>query len=209
MQQPAIRAVLLDFGGVIAEEGFRNGLAFLAEHHGKDPDQVLAQAMDAVYSSGYVTGTGSEADFWRRLGELSGLWVEPLEGENAILSRFRLRSEMLEWVHRLRRTGFLVGLLTDQTDWLGRLDQRDGFLAAFDRVYNSYRLGKGKRDPTLFHDVATDLNLPPERILLVDDSQANGDRARAGGFQVLTTDDPDRIQRALKALVREAGGTAK
>ncbi|MEF8793695.1 MAG: HAD-IA family hydrolase [Thiohalorhabdus sp.] len=201
--------MLLDFGGVIAEEGFRNGLAFLAEHHGKDPDQVLAQAMDAVYSSGYVTGTGSEADFWRRLGELSGLWVEPLEGENAILSRFRLRSEMLEWVHRLRRTGFLVGLLTDQTDWLGRLDQRDGFLAAFDRVYNSYRLGKGKRDPTLFHDVATDLNLPPERILLVDDSQANGDRARAGGFQVLTTDDPDRIQRALKALVREAGGTAK
>ncbi|MFB6260713.1 MAG: hydrolase, partial [Thiohalorhabdaceae bacterium] len=77
MQQPSIRAVLFDFGGILAEEGFRDGLAFLAEHHGQDPDQVLGQAMDAVYSSGYVTGTGSEADFWRRLGELTGLWVDP------------------------------------------------------------------------------------------------------------------------------------
>lgn len=203
MQQPSIRAVLFDFGGVIADEGFRDGLTFLAEHHGKDPEKVLDQAMDAVYSSGYVTGTGSEADFWRRLGEITGLWIEPLEGENAILSRFRLRSGMLDWVHRLRQAGFLVGLLTDQTDWLERLDHRDGFLAAFDRVYNSYRLGKGKRDPTLFDDVAADLGLPPERILFVDDSPTNGERARSRGFQVLTTGDPDRIEQALAELIRQ------
>lgn len=203
MQQPSIRAVLFDFGGVIADEGFRDGLAFLAEHHGKDPEGVLDQAMDAVYTSGYVTGTGSEADFWRRLGEITGLWIEPLEGENAILSRFRLRSGMLDWVHRLRQAGFLVGLLTDQTDWLERLNHRDGFLTAFDRLYNSYRLGKGKRDPTLFDDVAADLGLPPERILFVDDSPTNGERARSRGFQVLTTGNPDRIELALAELIRQ------
>jgi putative hydrolase of the HAD superfamily len=206
VHQPSIRAVLFDFGGVVAEEGFRDGLTFLAQHHGKDPEAVLDQAMNAVYSSGYVTGTGSEADFWRRLGELTGLWVEPLEGENAILSRFRLRSGMLDWVHRLRQAGFPVGLLTDQTEWLERLDHRDGFLATFDRVYNSYRMGKGKRDPTLFDDVAADLDLPPERILLVDDSPTNGERARSRGWQVVVAGERASIEPVLEGLVREAEG---
>ncbi|MFB6260714.1 MAG: HAD-IA family hydrolase, partial [Thiohalorhabdaceae bacterium] len=84
----------------------------------------------------------------------------------------------------------------------------DGFLAAFDRVYNSFRLGKGKRDPTLFDDVIADLDLAPERVLFIDDAPANGERARERGLRVLTTRDPDRIEQALMELIREAEGTS-
>ena len=206
MQQPTIECVLFDFGGVLAEEGFREGLSHLARSHGRDPEEVLARATDAVYESGYVTGTGSEADFWRRLGELSGLWVEPLEGESAILERFRLRPWVLDWVRRLRGAGLLVGLLTDQTDWLERLDRRDGFLQEFDRVFNSFRLGKGKRDPSLFDDVAADLDLPPGRILFIDDSPDNLERAGSRGYQVLPFRDRAWVERALTELVGDPGG---
>ena len=208
MQQPSMRAVLLDFGGVVADEGFREGLTYLARHHGQDPERILAQAMDAVYASGYVTGSGSEAEFWRRLGELTGLWVDPLEGENAVLSRFRIRPWMLSWVRRLRQAGLVVGLLTDQTDWLERLDRREAFLKEFDRVYNSYWLGKGKRDPTLFDDVLADLGLQPGQVLFVDDSPANGERAGSRGLRVLSSGEQEAIEEALRTVLEAAGGSA-
>lgn len=206
MQPAMIKAVLFDFGGVVADEGFREGLRFLASHHGRDPAAVLAHAMDAVYDSGYVTGRGSEAEFWRRLGELSGLWVEPLEGEHVILARFRLRPWILDWVRRLRGAGLVVGLLTDQTDWLARLDRRDRFLAEFEPVFNSYQLGKGKRDPSLFDDVAANLGLGSEQILFVDDDPGNIERARERGWATLLFQDREATERVLRALLAARAG---
>ena len=47
----------------------------------------------------------------------------------------------------------LTAILSDQTHWLDDLDRRHHFTAGFDRVYNSYHQGKGKRDQTLFTEV--------------------------------------------------------
>ena len=41
MLNQSIKAVLLDYGGVIAEEGFRNELAAMAREQGLDPKAVL------------------------------------------------------------------------------------------------------------------------------------------------------------------------
>jgi len=43
----------LDFGGVIAEEGFAEGMGALAGERGLDPESLLAVAMAAVYDPGY------------------------------------------------------------------------------------------------------------------------------------------------------------
>jgi len=59
-----IRAVFLDFGGVIATEGFREGLTAIAERHGIDPEDLHRIAYDATYESGYVTGRGTQREFW-------------------------------------------------------------------------------------------------------------------------------------------------
>lgn len=58
-----IRAVLFDFGGVLATEGFREGLAAVARSQGLDPDEFFRIAREAVYESGYITGRGDEGDF--------------------------------------------------------------------------------------------------------------------------------------------------
>ena len=89
---------------------------------------------------------------------------------------------MLELVQELKRQGYITGILSDQTDWLDRLDARDHFYRFFDRVYNSYFLGKGKRDPALFGEVAADLDLPPAAILFVDDNRDNVARALSAGM---------------------------
>jgi putative hydrolase of the HAD superfamily len=181
----AVRAILFDFGGVLAEEGFRDGLQALAGHFGLDREQVYLEGAEAVYASGYVTGRGSEMDFWQMLCRQTGLPAYEASYTAEILDRFHLRPRLLETVRTLRRRGFLTGILSDQTDWLDRLEARYRFFREFDRVFNSYHLGKGKRDPSLFTDVARSLGLPPRQVLFVDDNPGNIERAQAAGMKTI------------------------
>lgn len=189
MSNTAIRAVLFDFGGVLAEEGFRSGLYTIASENGLDPKAFHRAAQDAVYDSGYVTGRGSESDFWGRLRERFDLGSSDAELTDHILKCFMLRPTMLAAVRRLRRHGLICGILSDQTDWLERLNARDHFYREFDQVYNSYRMGKGKRDASLFDDVVRELGLQPRQVMFVDDSVGNVTRARARGLRGIRCDN--------------------
>ncbi len=177
-----IRAVLFDFGGVIAEEGFRLGLEAIALRNGVDPAAFHRAAEDAIYETGYITGRGTESAFWECLRARTGIdgADDALAGE--VLRRFVVRPRMIGAVRALRRQGIAVAMLSDQTDWLERLDARDAFSREFDRVFNSYRLGKGKRDATVFDDAVRDLGVLPAETLFVDDNPGHVERARSRGL---------------------------
>jgi putative hydrolase of the HAD superfamily len=64
-----IQALLFDYGGVLAEEGFREGLFSIARQQGLEPDAFYQAAQEGVYDSGFVSGKGTEADFWRYMRE--------------------------------------------------------------------------------------------------------------------------------------------
>jgi putative hydrolase of the HAD superfamily len=196
--KPPIKAVLFDFGGVLAEEGFHNGLVALAHEQGLDSETMPHRAMQAVYDSGFVLGRGTAADFWRLLRQRTGL-----KGEDALLTRrildgFMLRPWMLELVQRLREQGYITGILSDQTDWLDKLDDKQHFSRVFDHIFNSYYLGKGKRDISLFKDVATTLDLPPAALLFIDDNADNVARAKAAGWQTIHYVDHENFLHELQ-----------
>ncbi len=187
---PETRAVLFDFGGVLAEEGFHEALYALADRLGRERTDVMEACGDAIYGSGYILGRGTETDFWRAFRARLAFPDSEDALRTDILARFRLRPRMIGLVRALRARGLRCALLSDQVDWLDRLDARDGFFREFDRLYISYRLGKGKRDPTLFDDVVADLGAPAASTLFVDDNSGNIERARARGLQAwLFTDE--------------------
>lgn len=196
------RAVLFDFGGVIADEGFHQGLHALADRHGLDPAQVLHACREAIYGSGYITGCGTEADFWRDLRARIAFGDSDAVLRADILARFRLRPRMLQLVRDLRAAGIPCALLSDQTDWLDRLDARDHFYREFDRLYISYRLGKGKQDPTLFDDVVADIDVKPGEALFVDDDAGNIARARGRGLRGWLFSDETRCLAEFQPLLR-------
>lgn len=200
MSGSKIRAVLFDFGGVLAEEGFRNGLLQLAVEQGLSQD-LPEQGMRAVYDSGFVLGRGTAGDFWALLKARTGLSGDDDALSRRLLDGFVLRPWMLELVRRLRRAGFTTGILSDQTDWLDALDARYHFFAAFDRIYNSYYLGRGKRDPATFLQVADDLGLEPAAVLFVDDDAGNVERARAAGLCAIQYLDRAGFNAALERLL--------
>ena len=166
------KAVLFDFGGVLATEGFREGLQEIARRQGLDPLKVHLAGMDAIYDSGYIVGKGSEAEFWAMMRERTGLSGTDAELSEEILRRFVIRPRILDAVRRLSRMGIITAILSDQTDWLERLDDRDLFYSEFDHVFNSYRLAKGKGTPSLFADVVAGVGIAPPEALFVDDMQA-------------------------------------
>jgi putative hydrolase of the HAD superfamily len=184
-EQAPIKAVLFDYGGVLAEEGFRDGLYAIARSQGLDSAEVHRAGMEAVYDTGYVLGRGSEADFWREMRQRTGIVGDDTTLSQEILDRFVLRPCMLAAVRVLKQRGITVAILSDQTDWLEWLDRRDGFSAAFDHIFNSYRLGKGKRDPSAFDDAVRALEVTPNKALLVDDLQENVARAAARGLRTI------------------------
>ncbi|MDT8404732.1 HAD family phosphatase [Sulfuriflexus sp.] len=198
-----IRAVLLDFGGVIAEEGFQNGLHYLAETQQLDADEVMDAGREAVYDSGYVTGTGSEADFWALLRQRTGITGDDEHLTRDILDRFIIRPWVIEYVRRLHAAGFITAILSDQTDWLERLDKQFHFTDDFDQIFNSYRLGKSKRDPGLFDDVIKALGIMPGEALFIDDDASHVRRARDRGLWAIRFKTREDFHARLRALPRE------
>ena len=178
-----LKAVILDFGGVLADEGFQQGLYAIAEKFGLDRKRFFQLANEAVYNSGYVTGTGSEKDYWQEVRHHSGITASDAELRQEILSRFIPRDWMLETVRAMRKHGLVTAILSDQSDWLDQLDAQYHFFQYFDAVFNSFHLGKTKRDPTIFADTVQALHVTAAATLFVDDNIGHIDRAAAAGLQ--------------------------
>ena len=199
-----IAAILFDFGGVVAEEGFSNGLQALAKEQRLQVEDMAAEGMQAVYDCGFVLGRGTESGFWSLLRGRTGLRGDDAALTRKIIDGFIVRPWMLERVRELKAQGYVTGILSDQTNWLDRLDAKYHFYRLFDRIYNSYYLGKGKRDPSLFMDVAVDLGLPASAILFVDDNPDNVARAREAGMQGIHYIDKEGFMQALAVCLKQA-----
>ena len=181
-----VKAVLFDFGGVLAEEGFRRGFEAIAVQNRLDPTSLYQLALEVVFESGYVTGHVSEEDFWRIIRHHTGIRGKSNEEyTEEILKRCIFRPEMIAIVRILRSRGLITAILSDQTDWLNRLDERDHFFIEFDYIFNSYHLGKNKRDPTLVSEVIHTLNVTPQKALFIDNDPGNIERANLCGLQTI------------------------
>ncbi|OGW38135.1 MAG: hypothetical protein A2Y97_03895 [Nitrospirae bacterium RBG_13_39_12] len=178
-----IKAVIFDFGGVLSEEGFKNGLLAIGKTKGLDPDKFYITASELVYQTGYVTGMSGESDFWDAVRERTGISGSDEELRAEILSMFILRPEMLEFVQKLKSSGLVVAILSDQTNWLDEINQKTPFLNYFDYVFNSFNLGKGKRDPSVFRDICSKMGFNPEEVLFIDDNMENIKRALKEGMK--------------------------
>ncbi len=193
-----VKAVLFDFGGVLAEEGFREGLRAIARWAGLDPDGFFAAADELIASTGYLTGENVEAAFWQAVRKKTGVKARDGQMREAVLSRFTLREEVLEYVKKVREAGLVAGILSDQTDWLDELDAKAPFYGLFDRVFNSYKMKKSKRDPSVFHDVCESLGLEPGEVLFIDDRIPNIQRALRAGMKALHFRDMECFRHGMR-----------
>jgi putative hydrolase of the HAD superfamily len=190
------QVVIFDFGGVIAEEGFRKGLKAIARANGLDEMVFFESARDLIYQTGYVTGTGDEHGYWEAVRQRFGITETDEILREQVLKRFVLRPEMLSFASDLRGSGHTTALLTDQTDWLYRLDRESGMtiLSQFQFIFNSYELHMSKREKSLFYHVESTLKAAPGYILFIDDNPDNIEMAVQAGWRTILFQDCERLK---------------
>lgn len=188
-----IDIVIFDFGGVLAEKGFEEGLRAIAKRNGLDEEGFHKFALDLIYATGYLNGRINENDYWNMIRKKNGIRDNDEVLRNEILFRFTLRPWMFDIVKKLKTNGIGTAILSDQTNWLDELNERNDFFKYFDVVFNSYHLGKNKMDPSQFCDMISRLHRVPERLLFIDDTEIHCETARKAGMKTINYVDRDRF----------------
>jgi putative hydrolase of the HAD superfamily len=195
--------VLFDFGGVLADEGFRDGLAAIGKLSGLAGEDIVVKGHELVLKTGYVTGRAREGRWWDALRSEAGVRGADEALRLEIIERFTLRPSMLGLVDDLRNGGLTVGILSDQTNWLDEIDGRFHLYGRFDYVFNSYHMGKSKNDPTHFDDVLKLLNRQAQEVLFVDDNAGHVSRAVDRGWKAILYGNQEGFLRELSGqLIR-------
>jgi putative hydrolase of the HAD superfamily len=196
-----IRAIIFDFGGVLAAEGFREGLRAIGKRKSLNPEDFYRIAGEMIHQVGYVTGNSDERIYWNAVREKTGVKGSDKELREEILNRFILRPNIIKVVQKLKSSGFIVAILSDQTNWLDELNQRTPFYHYFDYIFNSFDLKKTKRDPSLFRDVCIQLGVQPEEVLFIDDNLENIERAATQGLRTIHFKDVTMFKKEIKRFV--------
>lgn len=180
-----IKAVVFDFGGVLAEEGFRQGLSAIGEQNNLDPDDFVRTAENLVYQTGYVTGDAEESTYWQAVREKTGIHGSDRDFREELFRRFIMRNDMIQYISALRSSGFVTAILSDQTNWLDEIDKKIPLFQYFETVFNSYHIKKSKRDKSVFRDVCSKLGVKPHEVLFIDDNLGNIQRAQEEGLKTI------------------------
>lgn len=196
-----IKAVIFDYGGVLAEEGFREGLKAIARSNGLDPESFFMTADELIYETGYVIGMAQESDYWDVVRKKTGIRGEDDDLREEILKRFILRQEVIEYVKRIKNSGLITAILSDQTNWLEEIAEETSLYQHFDHVFNSFRIKKGKRDPSVFRDVCNAMGLNPSEVIFVDDNIENIKRASSEGLNVIHFRDMEGFEEEIRRFI--------
>lgn len=200
MDNCGFKAALFDFGGVIADEGFRNGLHEIARLNGLAEEDFAATTRKIIHDTGYITGRAGEAFFWETLRRQTGIRGSDSHLRGIILKGFTLREWMLRVIEELRSRGIRLAILSDQTNWLDELEEKLRFFRLFERVFNSYHVGRTKLEKQIFLDVLGIMRLEPGEVLFVDDTEGHVRRARETGLKAIHYRGKDDFLERLSGL---------
>jgi putative hydrolase of the HAD superfamily len=194
-----IDALLFDFGGVLGAIDFARVIARWAdlsgrshEHirerfsHGEDYERHERAEIDiAAYCDSLRRDLGVALDDDALVDGWQQVFVGPI-------------APTIELLHELR--GRVPMYMFSNTNATHCAFFRERYAAAFapiERIFVSNEIGARKPERRAFERVASEIGVPPERILFFDDSAANVEGARAIGMPSVLVRTPDDVRVAV------------
>ena len=201
-----VDAILFDLGGVVIDIDFDRAFASWAAATGTPAETIRKRfSFDAAYERherGEITGAEYFAALRSSLGiELSD--AELAAGWNAIYLGEVPGIRALLQRQRLPCYGFTNSNATHQAFWAVRYAD---VLKSFRKVFVSSEMGLRKPEPAAFAAIASEIGVPLERILFLDDTRANVDGALTIGMPAVLVRSLEDITKALDQLARARQG---
>ena len=179
-----IDAVLFDADGVI-QRMTSDWLPVLAGVLGSSEklDEFVADVSAAERRA--LTG---QVDFREILSEVLSRWQcrGTLEDVIGVWTMIEVEDGMVDAIVALRKAGVRCYLTTNQQPHRARyMSETLGYAGLFDREFYSCRIGLMKPDPQYFVTILREIDLPPGRVLFLDDHEVNVDSARQVGIRAV------------------------
>lgn len=201
-KMPLLRAVLFDYGLVLTAS--------------PDPDawsrmQAILNTKDSEFHEAYWRhrhdydlGVLSGDRYWRKVAsdlnrdpstdDLAGLidadvelWTQP-------------NPAMIEWAAVLQRSQVVTGILSNVGDAMeDGIRSRCPWLAQFQHLTFSHRLGVAKPDARIYRYAIAGLNVPAEETLFLDDRIENVEAARSLGIHSIQYASHEEFLREFEA----------
>jgi putative hydrolase of the HAD superfamily len=171
-----VRALVLDYGGVLSLPQDPASVGRMVEHLGVDGDlfrRIYRQHRPA-FDSGLVTGE----QYWRRVVEGCGLDPKRVDLGYLIAqdvqSWTQLNEAMVRFVHDVRQRVYRLAMISNMTmNTLVSMRRNWKWLALFDECVFSCEIGSNKPGHEIYETCLGRLGLAAGTCLFVDDSVEN------------------------------------
>ena len=185
------KAVLWDYGGVIAVGPFEQFNRYEAEH---DLPADLIRTVNArnPHDNAWAKLERDEIDheeFDRLFAEESAELGHRVPGAEVLkMLTHEVRPEMVALLERVKAAGYKVACLTNNTaskDGSERRREYDTVLALFDAVVESSKVGVRKPEPRFYEMACEMLGVQPDECVFLDDLGVNLKPAAAMGMTTI------------------------
>jgi putative hydrolase of the HAD superfamily len=209
---PAIRAVLWDFGGVFTESPFAAFAAF-ERSRGLPRDflrRINSTDADNNAWARFERAEVTLAEFGDAFEAESSALGHAVRGEDVVVLLYgELQPQMVEALRRCKehfvnacltnnmRTGTGHGLPTSDA----RAREVGEVLALFDVVIESSLVGKRKPEPDFYRLALQRLEIDPRQAVYLDDLGINLKPARALGMTTIKVESPEQALTELEAVL--------
>lgn len=189
-----IKAVIFDWGGVVAPNPHGGWLNVLADMLTVTIDEILPHWHAAGYED-FSKGTIDETTFWAQFEQSLG---KPLPDEKERIwiegTASQPWPQVLTLIQNLREKGIVTAVLSNVVRPVSTMLQQAGLYNQFDCVVLSDQVGLVKPDVAMYQLILDKLALKPEECLYIDDLAKNlTPAADLGMVTILASANPDKI----------------
>jgi putative hydrolase of the HAD superfamily len=200
-----VRAVLVDFGGVLMRTEDKRPRSHQAERLGmtsRDLEKIVFESDSSIKAS---CGEITEEAHWQAVAKELGVSRE--EGEKIIAEFFsgdRWDLTLLDFLRSLHPER-KVGLISNGWSGLRAIISGRNFEDVFDEMIISAEVGLVKPDPRIYRLALDRLGVNPGESVFVDDMLINVEAARSIGMGAIQFTQPEKVLEVLKQLLIEPG----
>jgi len=199
-----IRAVIFDFGGVIARTLDFTSRDGLANRLGMTRLEI--EKLVFLGESGFNAQQGviSVDQHWINLQKMLKLSPEEIVSfQKEFWDGDSIDTDLVNYIRSLKnryRTGLLSNAFSDLRK---RLVESWKIADAFDEIIISSEIGVTKPDPRIYHIALERFGVTPDEAVFVDDFLHNVEGARSVGMYAIQFRNPDQIRAELEQLLED------
>lgn len=199
-----VKAVVVDFGGVLMRTENRKPRSQLAARLGMTYDELSALIFDSPSAIQAMKGEISAEEHWKEVQKILALKDSDFEEARLEFWAGDILDEDLVNFLRALRSKYKTALLSNAWDDLRQMIEEVWQIGdAFDRLIISAEVGVAKPEPGIYQMMAKELQVEPPQTVFVDDFPRNVDGARAAGMQAIRFRSPGQSLGELQKLLAE------